>query len=109
MEHDPVIVAEEPEEAEDEEDGGSAVPGGAKTARPPRSSGLATRADAVRMLQEVAAYLRKAEPSSPAPMFVDRAVKVLQMDFNTLIRELMPESKERIQMLGGISLDPDKP
>jgi type VI secretion system protein ImpA len=108
VEHDPVVV-EEPEEVEDEDDGLPAAAGGAKGARPPRSSGLATRSDAVRMLQEVAAYLRKAEPSSPAPMFVDRAVKVLQMDFNTLIRELMPESKDRIQMLGGISLDPEKP
>lgn len=109
VEHDPVVVEEEPEEAEEEDGGAPAAAGAAKGARPPRSSGLASRADAVRMLQEVAAYLRKAEPSSPAPMFVDRAVKVLQMDFNTLIRELMPESKDRIQMLGGISLDPDKP
>ena len=38
-------------------------------------------------------------------MFVDRAVKLLQMDFNTIVKEFMPESKDRIEMLGGISLE----
>ncbi len=73
--------------------------------KPPRSSGLASRADAVRILQQVAAFLRKSEPSSPAPMFVDRAVKLLQMDFNAIVKELMPDSRDRIEMLGGISLE----
>ena len=81
---------------------GGAVGAAGKT---PRSSGLASRADAVRMLQQVATFLRRAEPSSPAPMFVDRAIKLLQMDFNAIVKELMPDSKDRIEMLGGISLE----
>ena len=69
---------------------------------------MASRADAVRILQQVATFLRKAEPSSPAPMFIDRAVKLLQMDFTSIVKELMPDSRDRIEMLGGISLeDPD--
>jgi type VI secretion system protein ImpA len=78
------------------------APGGGKS---PRPGGLASRADAVRILQQVAAFLRKTEPSSPAPLFVDRAVKLLQMDFNAIVKELMPDSRERIEMLGGISLE----
>jgi type VI secretion system protein ImpA len=66
---------------------------------------LATRADAVRILQQIATFLRKSEPSSPAPMFLDRAVKMLQMDFTAIVKELMPDSKERIELLGGISLE----
>jgi type VI secretion system protein ImpA len=81
---------------------GSAAGGGGK---PPRSGGLASRADAVRILQQVATFLRKAEPSSPAPMFIDRAVKLLTMDFNAIVKELMPDSRDRIEMLGGISLE----
>ena len=81
---------------------GGASGGAGKT---PRSGGLASRADAVRILQQVATFLRKSEPSSPAPMFVDRAVKLLQMDFNAIVKELMPDSKDRIEMLGGISLE----
>jgi len=89
------------DEAGEGEDGTAA--GG--TGKTPRSGGLASRADAVRILQQVAEFLRKTEPSSPAPMFVDRAVKLLQMDFNEIVKELMPDSKDRIEMLGGISLD----
>jgi len=81
---------------------------GGTAGKPPRSGGLASRADAVRILQQVAVFLRKAEPSSPAPMFIDRAVKLLQMDFTSIVKELMPDSRDRIEMLGGISLeDPD--
>jgi len=81
---------------------GGASGGAGKT---PRSGGLASRADAVRILQQVATFLRKSEPSSPAPMFVDRAIKLLQMDFTAIVKELMPDSKDRIEMLGGISLE----
>ncbi len=81
---------------------GAATGGSGKTTR---SGGLASRADAVRILQQVAEFLRKSEPSSPAPMFVDRAVKLLQMDFTEIVKELMPDSKDRIEMLGGISLE----
>lgn len=76
------------------------VGGGAKA-----GGALASRADAVKALQQVALFVRKTEPSSPAPMFIDRAVKLLQSDFATIVRELMPDSKERIELLGGVSLD----
>ncbi len=79
--------------------GGGAKAGGA----------LASREDAVRSLTQIANFIRKTEPSSPAPMFIDRAVKLLQADFATIVRDLMPDSKERIEMLGGISLDPAEP
>jgi len=90
-----------------EGEGGEGELGGAGSTagKPPRSGGLASRADAVRILQQVATFLRKAEPSSPAPMFIDRAVKLLQMDFNAIVKELMPDSRDRIEMLGGISLE----
>ena len=74
--------------------------GGAKTA-----GALGSRTDAIRMLEQVALFVRKTEPSSPAPMFIDRAVKLLQADFAAIVRELMPDSKERLEMLGGLSLD----
>ena len=104
-------AAADAEGADDEGgEGGSDELGGAGAAggTSPRSGGLASRADAVRILQQVATFLRKSEPSSPAPMFVDRAVKLLQMDFKAIVMELMPNSQERIEMLGGISLEPQE-
>ena len=93
-------AAEKDAEGEDSETGGVAGAGG----KPPRAGGLASRADAVRILQQVATFLRKNEPSSPAPMFIDRAVKMLQLDFNAIVRELMPDSQDRIELLGGVSI-----
>jgi type VI secretion system protein ImpA len=93
------------DEAGDEAGEGGGGGAGEGAGKSPRSGGLASRSDAVRILQQVADFLRKAEPSSPAPMFIDRAIKLLQMDFNAIVRELMPDSKDRIEMLGGISLD----
>lgn len=103
-------AAAEAGDAEGEGDGQSDEVGGGGGAggKTPRSGGLASRADAVRILQQVATFLRKAEPSSPAPMFVDRAIKLLQMDFNAIVKELMPDSKDRIEMLGGISLEDEE-
>ena len=90
------------EGAHDGHAAGSPAPAAGTT----RMGGLSSRADAVRMLKQVADFLRRAEPSSPAPMFVDRAVKVLQMDFAAIVKELMPDARERIELLGGVSLDP---
>ncbi|TCJ20394.1 type VI secretion system protein TssA [Parasulfuritortus cantonensis] len=67
--------------------------------------GLASRADAVRVLRQVSDFLKRAEPSSPAPMLLDRAVKLLEMDFVDIVRELMPESRERIELIGGIRFE----
>lgn len=84
----------------------SQTPGVAGTGGGAKAGGaLGSRADAIRTLEQVAAFVRKTEPSSPAPMFIDRAVKMLQADFAAIVRELMPDSKERIEMLGGLSLD----
>ena len=103
-------AAAEAGDAEGEGDGQSDEVGGASGSggKTPRSGGLASRADAVRILQQVATFLRRVEPSSPAPMFVDRAIKLLQMDFNAIVKELMPDSKDRIEMLGGISLEDEE-
>ena len=102
-------AAEAAAAAGDGEEGSDEVGGATSTGgKPPRSGGLASRADAVRILQQVATFIRKSEPSSPAPIFVDRAIKLLQMDFNAIVKELMPDSQDRIEMLGGISLnDPE--
>ncbi|EHR70512.1 type VI secretion-associated protein, ImpA family [Burkholderiales bacterium JOSHI_001] len=71
-----------------------------------RAGALSSRADAVRILKQVSDFLRRSEPSSPAPMFIDRAIKVMQMDFASIVKELMPDAKERIELLGGVPLDP---
>jgi type VI secretion system protein ImpA len=66
---------------------------------------LASRADAVRTLRQVSDFLKRAEPSSPAPMMIDRAVKLLEMNFADIVRELMPDARDRIELIGGIKFE----
>lgn len=67
--------------------------------------GLTSRTDAVRVLRQVSDFLKRTEPSSPAPMLIDRAVKLLEMDFADIVRELMPDARDRIELIGGIKFE----
>lgn len=70
-----------------------------------QSGPLANRADAVRLLRQVSEFLKRTEPSNPAPLFIDRAVKIAIMDFAGIVMELMPDAKDRIELLGGIKFE----
>jgi len=68
---------------------------------------LASRIEAVESLRRVSAFIRATEPSSPAPLFIDRAVRLLGMRFETIVDELMPEALTRIEQLAGVALRDD--
>lgn len=89
------------EESAGEFEGGEPVP----TAGGQSLGGLASRADAVRTLRQVSDFLKRTEPSSPAPMMIDRAIRLLEMDFVDIVRELMPDSRERIELIGGVKFE----
>lgn len=97
------------EGAEGGEAGEDGIPSSGGGGGGSRVGGLSSRADAVRILKQVAEYLRRAEPSSPAPMFIDRAIKVMNMDFTAIVRELMPDALARVELLSGIPMDAEPP
>jgi type VI secretion system protein ImpA len=49
------------------------------------------RAQALGLLEQVGAYFRNAEPSSPVPFLTDRARELAQRDFLSLLRDVLPE------------------
>jgi type VI secretion system protein ImpA len=49
-----------------------------------------TRADAIRLLDQIGVYYRVAEPSSPVPFLTDRARSFAERDFLSLLKELLP-------------------
>jgi len=63
---------------------------------------IRTREDAVRSLEAVADFFRRSEPSSPVPMFVDRAKRLISRDFLEVLAELAPESLAAVKQVGGI-------
>jgi type VI secretion system protein ImpA len=59
-------------------------------AAPSRRLEAATRADAVRLLEQVGAYYRAVEPSSPLPHLTDRARDLAGRDFLSLLKHVLP-------------------
>jgi type VI secretion system protein ImpA len=58
----------------------------------PRRLEAKTRADAIRLLDQIGTYYRVAEPSSPVPFLTDRARSFAERDFLSLLKELLPEA-----------------
>jgi type VI secretion system protein ImpA len=63
---------------------------------------IRSREDAVRSLDAVAEFFRRSEPSSPVPMFVDRAKRLIARDFLEVLAELAPDSLAEVKKVGGI-------
>lgn len=63
---------------------------------------LATRADASAALIQVCDFLERAEPAHPAPILVRRAIRLLDMNFLAIMRELTPDAVKDIERLGGL-------
>ena len=51
-----------------------------------------TRQEAVVLLDEVGEFYRAIEPSSPIPLFTDRARSLVERDFMGLLKDLLPEA-----------------
>jgi type VI secretion system protein ImpA len=63
---------------------------------------IRSREDATRSLDAVAEFFRRSEPSSPVPMFVDRAKRLIARDFLEVLAELAPDSLAEVKKVGGI-------
>lgn len=62
---------------------------------------LQSRNDAVNQLLEVAEFLERTEPTNPAPLLIRRAIRLMQMGFIDIMRELSPESIGQIENITG--------
>ena len=78
---------------------GAATNGGG----PARAFGGAinSREDVVKALDAICSYYAKHEPSSPIPMFMERSKKLVMMSFVDIVRELVPDALQRVDMLRG--------
>lgn len=62
---------------------------------------LRTRDDAVGQLLRVAEFLEASEPTNPAPLLIRRAMRLMQMGFIDIVRELSPDSIAQIENITG--------
>jgi type VI secretion system protein ImpA len=73
-----------------------ATPGGQVSAQAASSFSLsgnpAGRNDALQLLQKAADYFRRYEPTNPASLLIDRAIRVAGLDFISLLQEIVPDA-----------------
>lgn len=74
----------------------SAVPDavGERKSLPRFFTSVTSRAEALALLDQVAAFYRFVEPSSPVPLLVDRARALAGRDFTALLQAMLPEKKD---------------
>lgn len=68
---------------------------------------IRSREDAIRALDAVASYFRLNEPSSPIPLLLERARRLVAKDFLALLEELAPDALPQARAASGIR-DPNE-
>jgi type VI secretion system protein ImpA len=61
-----------------------------------------SRQDAIRALDAIAAFYRQAEPSSPIPLLLDRAKRLVSKDFLEVLAEIAPDALATARAAGGL-------
>lgn len=76
------------------------IPGAARA-----STEIASRDDVLRSLDRILTYYACHEPSSPVPMLLNRAKNLVDADFETIVRNLIPDGMSQFENLRGPEAD----
>jgi type VI secretion system protein ImpA len=82
----------------DSESGGNAVTGGA----PAMSGPIQSREDVIRLLDQVSDWYSKYEPSSPVPLLLQRAKRLVNKNFLEAVQDLSPSGVTEVQTIAGV-------
>ena len=74
---------------------------------PSESAVIRSRQDVVRALERICDYYARNEPSSPLPFLLQRAQRLVEMDFLQIIDELTPEARAHLDTIVGVKTGGD--
>ena len=63
---------------------------------------IKSREDAVRAIDAAAMFFRKNEPSSPVPLLLDRAKRLVSKSFIEVLEDIAPDTLTEVKKIGGI-------
>ena len=89
-----------PDSGESEE--ASAQRGGAAPEGTAGAGVIRTREDVVRALDRICAYFESQEPSSPVPLLLRRARRLVSKDFMEILADIAPKGAEEAKLIGGL-------
>lgn len=64
--------------------------------------GINSQNDVINALDRIMEYYRRAEPSSPVPLLLDRAKRLVNADFVTIVKDMAPQGVENVNLIGGL-------
>jgi len=89
--------------------GGDAVEGDAEGGAPAASGGagpatgaINSPADVAIALDKIMAYYARSEPSSPIPLILERAKRLVNADFMTIMNDMAPRGLETVNIIRGV-------
>jgi type VI secretion system protein ImpA len=62
---------------------------------------ILSREDVNRALDKICQYYEKNEPSSPIPLLLQRAKRLVSLSFVEILKDLAPDSMKQIDMVAG--------
>ena len=69
---------------------------------PSESGTIQSRQDVVRALDRICQYYARTEPSSPLPLLLRRAQRLVEMNFLEIVDELTPEARAHLEAIIGV-------
>jgi type VI secretion system protein ImpA len=63
---------------------------------------IETPRDVTAALDAIISYYRRAEPSSPIPIVLERAKRMVGADFMAIVKDMAPKGLENVMLIGGI-------
>ncbi|MEX0731312.1 MAG: type VI secretion system protein TssA [Aquisalimonadaceae bacterium] len=82
-------------------DAPATTPADAVPAPPAVAGEIRSRQDAVAAMDRIARYFRSHEPSSPVPLLMERATRLVDMDFLSILKDVAPDAVAQVQKLRG--------
>lgn len=82
-------------------EGAAASPGAAAQAPAVQLAAVNNRQDVLRALDLICDYYARCEPSSPVPLFLQRAKRLVPKDFMEILMDLAPDSLPQLEIIKG--------
>jgi type VI secretion system protein ImpA len=75
--------------------------GGVAPAGRGMSGQIRSRDDVIKALDLICAYYDRSEPSSPLPLLMRRAKRLVKMNFVDIIKDMAPDAMSQVTLIGG--------
>jgi type VI secretion system protein ImpA len=68
----------------------------------PITGTINTREDAIKMMDKISNYFERHEPSSPVPLLMQRAKRLVSMNFMEILADIAPDGVKQAKNIGGV-------